>query len=246
VIAAILLFREDPEGTVPSDRAGHRALFVMNADGGNLRRLTDKLYCRQPTWSADSKRIAFIARNQPVNFVTGDIFGDIHLANRDGSGPAKLTNKLGEQPQLDADPAWCPDGKKIAFVRFAKAGYEIHVIDPDSGRERRLLADSSKFGMVFPVWFPDGSRLVYAWSSEGGLEIFVCDADGRNTRQVTRLKGENTWPNWSPDGKHIYFFHRAGAERRKCYRIQVDGTNLQEVSFRALLWVGSFAWTPAR
>ena len=91
----------------PSDQIdGAPALYVMDADGKNVRRITQNMVVGgRNDWSPDGKRIAFYA-GVPYR-------RDIFVINADGSGLQQLTNESDNR-----GPTWSPDGKWIAFNSF--------------------------------------------------------------------------------------------------------------------------------
>jgi len=122
-----------PDGSMiafASSRMGPRQLFVMNADGSNVRQVTnlDNMGGRS-SFSPSGMQLAFY-RGQ-----AGD--HNIYIINVDGSGLVQLTNggdNLG--------PSWSPDGNWIAFTSFRDGNNEIYIIHPD-GTDLRRLTDSS-------------------------------------------------------------------------------------------------------
>ncbi len=97
-----------PDGTkvaFASNRDGKLGIYVMDADGGNVRRLTyNSADNFAPSWSPDGSKLAF-QTNRDGN-------DEIYVMNADGSNQIRLT----WDGAFDGGPAWSPDGKKIAFA----------------------------------------------------------------------------------------------------------------------------------
>jgi TolB protein len=109
-----------------SSRAGDRQLFVMDADGTNIRQVTnlDNMGGRS-TFSPDGTQLAF------YRGPAGD--HNIYIINIDGTGLVQLTDggdNLG--------PSWSPDGNWIAFTSYRDGNNEIYIIHPDGTGLKRL------------------------------------------------------------------------------------------------------------
>jgi Tol biopolymer transport system component len=66
----------------------------------------------------------------------------------------------GEHGGSDIDPAWSPDGKRIAFASNRDGAYEIYVMNADGGNRRRLTRTPRRKSSDSPDWSPDGRRIV--------------------------------------------------------------------------------------
>ncbi len=122
-----------PDGSMiafASSRNGQRQLFVMNADGSNIRQVTNlNNMGGRSAWSPDGTRLAF------YRGPAGD--HNIYIINVDGTGLIQLTNggdNLG--------PSWSPDGNWIAFTSFRDGNNEIYIIHPDGTGLTRLTNNS--------------------------------------------------------------------------------------------------------
>jgi Tol biopolymer transport system component len=98
-----------------------------------------------------------------------------------------------------AQPAWSPDGLRLAFVRDG----DVWTIDATGGNATRLTADGVN---ALPVWSPDGTRL--AWLKDSTLVVGGADGVGLSTL----AEGLSAAPAWSPDGTRLAFERRAGAD----------------------------------
>jgi dipeptidyl aminopeptidase/acylaminoacyl peptidase len=147
----------------------------------------------------------------------------------------------------DTQPAWSPDGKRIAFTRFVRdAGFfglfEIFVMDADGGNPTRLTHSDPYAGTLNatePAWSPDGSRIAFTWtvSSPNVItdeEIFLMNADGSGLVRLTHndtsfVQPTDSSPTWSPDGSRIAF-HSFRDGSSDVYTMRPDGTGLTRVT----------------
>jgi TolB protein len=103
----------------------------------------------------------------------------------DGSGLRRIT----DTPRTnDSDPAWSPDGKRIAF---SEGKGDIYTIKLDGTGLRQLTDD--KGGEREPTWSPDGKKIAF---SSGAGDIFVMKADRTKVEQLTKTQAWEHSPDW--------------------------------------------------
>ena len=111
-----------------SDREGVEALYVMQADGTEVRRLTEELPpVSHPAWSTDGRRLAFNAGTPSTS--------DIYLISPDGSGLTQVTRDAA----ANFYPSWSPDGRRLAFSSNRDGDWDIFVMDVDGSNVRQLV-----------------------------------------------------------------------------------------------------------
>ena len=129
------------------------------------------------------------------------------------------------------DVAWSPDGKRFAFSRYDAAGpydaknWTIWIADRDGSNPRPVLR-----GAVWASFSPDGSRLAAGQMVDGDWEIVTVRADGTDVRQVTRRKGADHTPAWSPDGSFLVYAAEDEPRHNSLYRIALDGSSIKRLT----------------
>jgi serine/threonine protein kinase len=255
-----------------SERDGNREIYVMNADGSNVRRLTDNpADDRFLAWSPDGTRAAFTTKR--------DGNWEIYLMNADGSGLRNLTN----HPDADRNPSWSPDGQQIAFMSDRNGNPEIYVMNLDGSGLRNLTnqpsqdrapswskggriafnsdrsgnldiyvmnTDGSRLTQLtthpasdsFPVWSPNGQRIVFISERDGNAEIYVMNADGSGQTNLTNHPANDMDPCWSPDGQRIAFMSERDGNW-EVYVMDADGGHLANLTNHPA-YDGQPSWAP--
>jgi Tol biopolymer transport system component len=126
---------------------------------------------------------------------------DIVSITVDGSAPAVLTN----DPHADTDPAYSPDGSRIAFARQTDGGeYTLWTMRADGGGALALTPPG--VSARHPSWSPDGAHLVFDRAgATSGRDLWVIDATGTGLHSIVTHAGSDSEPAWSPDGSRIAF-----------------------------------------
>lgn len=126
------------------------------------------------------------------------------------------------QGSVDVNPAWSPDGDRIAFTSGAGPDLDLYTMAAD-GTDQQLVWG----GLVLQSsvdWSPDGSTLVVdAAPMEGDLQVFTLGLDGGGPVQITEGK-PNGKPHWTPDGRILFLSLRDG-DTQEIYVMGADGTD---------------------
>lgn len=209
-----------------SNRTGNSEIYVMNADGSGVIRLTDDPATDEnPSWSPDGSLIAFRSYR--------DGNAEIYIMAPDGTGVRNLTRHAAD----DIHPYWSPDGSRILFNsnRSLVSGKPVPMIF-SMRRDGTDVTQISRDGIedTYAQWSPDGSRIVLrrrleeetaGWErNPGNSDIFVMNADGTNAVRITTHPGFDGWPSWSPDGAWIAYAGE-GAGDYQVILVRPDGTS---------------------
>jgi Tol biopolymer transport system component len=144
----------------------------------------------------------------------------IYVINSNGTGFTCLTCNQADEA---TEPAWSPDGSKIAFTSHG----EIYVMNADGTTPIRLTNEVG--GNISPAWSPDGSKIAFVSFRDGNGEIYVMNADGTNPIRLTEYAETNQKPAWSPDGNKIAFARWVGSGYA-IYVMTVDGSNIARLT----------------
>jgi Tol biopolymer transport system component len=185
--------------------ADHGYLGSLRLDGADLRNVLEPpdsgfSVNGSPSVSPDGGLAAF-QRAVPKPEKPGLPF--VYVIPLDGSTPERRVTR-GSSPEVD--PAWSPDGRRIAFARRVRGSFDLFSIWADGSEERRLT-DTPGVDELSPAWSPDGSRIAFA-RYEDGLErgsgdLWTGRAGGGDERMLLGDEHDYTAPAWSPDGRRI-------------------------------------------
>jgi serine/threonine protein kinase/sugar lactone lactonase YvrE len=121
----------------------------------------------------------------------------------------------------EAEPAYSPDGQRIAFSSNRSGPFEIWVCDGDGSHPVRLTSFGGPF-VNRPRWSPDGRRIVFYSDASGNRDIYVIRADGGSPKPLTKEPSIDENPGWSADGKWVYFQSDRRAPK-EIWKVPADG-----------------------
>lgn len=191
-------------------------IYIMNADGSNVRQLTNtKGVNVARSWSSDNRKIYFASTR------TGN--WQIYVMNSDGSNVQQLT--VGSAANYD--PIISPDDHFIAFTSSRDGDRNVYVMDVDGNNVRQVTNDPNMERMF--DWSPDGKHILFSRYTNGNMEIYVMKSDGSDQKNLTNSPDIESAAKWSPDGKKILFSSNRTRDF-EVYTMNIDGTDQQNIT----------------
>ena len=181
-----------------SNRGGMQKLWSVLASGGTPELLAvGETGASSPSISHQLNRLAFAKKVADTN---------IYRISLDRSASRSSASRFASSTQLDWNPGFSPNGKRIAFESERSGQHEIWLCNSDGSDLIQLTSLATYSGS--PSWSPDGQRIAFDSREEGGAtaNIYVISSQGGSRRRLTAEDDyDDIVPSWSRDGQWIYF-----------------------------------------
>lgn len=198
--------RPSPDGTLiafDSDRDGQRGVYVANADGTNVRRVSGPGFAAVPSWSPDGSLLAFVRAEADRRT------WNLWLLNLQTNQMRRVTDYSYGQPW---GASWFPDGRRVAYSHEDR----LTVLDLPTGTKRMFKSPRTGRLVRTPAVSPDGRHIVFqvyrdgAWMldlHDGSMQRILADPtaeefawDSTGHRLAFHSRRSGSWSVWIMSG----------------------------------------------
>ena len=176
-------------------------IYAMNAEGGNMRRITDFTWglnpFEPPRWSPDGRQILYSYETLFIDDITH--YDDIFVVDVASGRSTNLTNSPNDD---DGQYSWSPDGRQISFNSGNESDlWGICVMNADGSNRREVAGHAGS-----PSWLPDSRHLLASgtafdeatgrWMGAGIIEVDVKTGETKITVPALDGYGSLSYPVW--------------------------------------------------
>ena len=202
-----------------SNRTGSFQLWSVAAEGGEIRiEPTDSSSAAEPVMAPSGEWLLYVESHVNWNIWRRPIDGSNHL-------PAQ---RLLSSSGRNYDPRYSPDGRRIAFVSDRSGSMELWVADSEGkGAEQLTNLNVPWLGGI--SWSPTGDEIAFDARPKDHSVIFRIAAAGGEPKLLEMNSYEERMPNWSADGRSLYFNSNRDGALAAWRRSLLDGS-VQRIS----------------
>lgn len=188
-------------------------IYAMKSRSTRVVWQTDKIV-EAPNWTRDGA--ALIINGE------GRLF---RLALSHGAAPAMIDT--GFAGKCNNDHGLSPDGRSLAISDSTLLGHSaIYILNTEGGTPRPVTKNNPSY---WHGWAPDGKTLAYCGQRGGKFDIYTIPVNGGDETRLTQGEGHNDGPDYSADGRWIYF-NSSRSGRNQIWRIRPDGTGVAQTT----------------
>jgi Tol biopolymer transport system component/DNA-binding winged helix-turn-helix (wHTH) protein len=198
-----------------SARGGQGALWRVPASGGTPQPVAGVgVVAWAPSISPKGNRLVY----QRMAFKDSVFRLNLTDNNHRQGNPTLLRSEKG----INWRPQFSPDGKRFAFESNGLGYPEIWACDSDGSHCAPLTSLRGTAGA--PRWSPDGRYIAFEFRPKDHTEVYLLEVGSSPPRLLPTLPGsDNGGPNWSRDGKWIYFYSDRGGEPFQLWKVPING-----------------------
>lgn len=218
---SILVFASQRSG------GGGSRLFLMNADGFEVRQLTfgssdgGRVIDDYAHFDHSGRRVVFQRTVQPVG---GRPDADIWIVDVDSGEETQVTDT---PDAWDSTPSFGAEGLSVLFESNRDGDFDLYRLDLNTMEVAQLNdVDGRDVGVKES---PDGRLLAFESDRDGDFEVYVMDSDGGNVRALTENEDDDHYPHWSPDGAKLLFDSDRDGDR-EIYIMNADGSDQRRLT----------------
>ena len=167
------------------------ALYVMDADGKNLKRLSIDYQETDPEFTPDMEWLLYVLHGNGHQY----FYWRNQLEDYAAPAPFDPTSHFGRMGEVD-EPAISPDGSYLVYTRQDGPARQIWSVDFSSRGASTLLLTDGYLAEYEPAWSPDGQWVVFTSERDGNQEIYVMTSVGLLQTNLTNDPGVDLQANW--------------------------------------------------
>jgi Tol biopolymer transport system component len=198
-----------------ASRSGSEALWRVPVAGGTPQAVSSAgLIALSPTIPRKGNQLAFQQEVAKDNIMRLGVRGPLALSVHPTIAIAAKGWKM--------RPSFSPDGKRIAFESDRLGFMDIWICSSNGINCMQVTSLRGTAGTA--RWSPDGQTLAFEYHPGERAEIYTVDVAGGSPRQLSTISGaDNLAPNWSRDGRWLYFSSKRGGEPFQLWKIPAPG-----------------------
>jgi len=205
-------------GVVPAEaRVRESSLEVFSIASGRREAVyVTRDHIEAPNWSRDGRSLLFNSA------------GRLYELPRSGGTPRHI--ETGAAGHLNNDHGYSPDGRLLAVSAEPVEDSLVYVLPAAGGEPRQVTALGPSY---WHGWSPDGKTLVYCARRNDEYDVYAIAADATKSsdeRRLTTAPGLDDGPDFSPDGRTI-FFNSVRTGHMRIWRMDPDGSNQKQLTF---------------
>ncbi|MBN1639653.1 MAG: PD40 domain-containing protein [Anaerolineae bacterium] len=131
----------------------------------------------------------------------------------------------------ERDPAWSPDGQRIAYFSDHSGEYELVIADQSGLQDKTTISLGGRSFYYGPTWSPDGTKIAY---TDKALNLYYIDLEDKTPVRVDTDTYDHPWrslnPAWSPDSRWIAYTKRLNTHMRAVYLYELGTGQSQQVT----------------